>query len=141
MKILIIEDEEGIVEFIRDGLKSEGYQVDFTLTGEEGLLKARENCYDLILIDLILPDLHGAEICKKLAEEENPAARIVLTAKHELKTKLEAFQNGVDDYVTKPFSFEELLLRVKAVLKRRKQDKNSGNSSNHSLIKIDNRGK
>ncbi len=137
MKILIIEDEEGIVEFIKDGLKSEGFNVDFALTGSEGLSLARENCYDLILIDLLLPDVHGLEICKTLVNENNPASRIVLTAKNNLELKLEAFRDGVDDYITKPFSFEELLARIKAILKRRNKQLNSSASREHSRLKLD----
>ncbi|TES96896.1 response regulator transcription factor [Patescibacteria group bacterium] len=136
MKILIIEDEEGIVEFIKEGLKSEGFQVDFATLGEEGLILARDNCYDLILIDLLLPDIHGLTICKKLAGEENPAARIVLTAKNELKMKLDAFKSEVDDYLTKPFSFEELLARMKTVLRRRGENREKTNESLHSRIEL-----
>jgi len=136
MKILIIEDEEGVIEFIKEGLKSEGFKVDFATLGEEGLILARENCYDLILIDLILPDLHGLDICKKLAEEENPAARVVLTAKNELKMKLDAFKSEVDDYLTKPFSFEELLARMKTVLRRRGENREKIGESLHPRIEL-----
>ncbi len=137
MKILIIEDEEGIVEFIKEGLKSEGFNVDFATLGEEGLILARGDKYDLILIDLMLPDIHGLTICEKLAEENNPAARLVLTAKDELKLKLKAFEYKIDDYITKPFSFEELLARIKAVLRRKKTEKKNVKKEEHSQIKLD----
>ncbi len=137
MKILIIEDEEDVVEFIKDGLRSEGFNVDFALTGSEGLSQARENCYDLILIDLLLPDIHGLELCKTLAKDGNSASRIVLTAKNDLKLKLEAFREGVDDYVVKPFSFEELLARIRAVLKRKSKQFVSQGRAEHSRLKLD----
>ncbi|MFC1652055.1 response regulator transcription factor, partial [Patescibacteria group bacterium] len=95
------------------------------------------NQYDLILIDLLLPDIHGLTICKKLAEENNPASRLVLTAKSDLKLKLEAFKNDVDDYLTKPFSFEELLARIKTIMRRKGQNKKSSDKSKHSRIKLD----
>ncbi len=119
MRILIVEDEQKVSDFIRRGLKEEGYAVDAAFDGEQGLFLASTNPYDLILLDLMLPKLDGLTLCRKLRrEEKNQTPVIMLTAKDEVRDKVKGLDSGADDYLTKPFSFEELLARIRAVLRK-----------------------
>ncbi len=115
--ILVVEDDERIVSFIRRGLEAEGYLVDVAQDGHEGVQKGMDT-YDLILLDLLLPDQSGHEVCKTLRREQVQTPILMLTAKDALEDKLSGFDHGADDYLTKPFVFEELLARIKALLKR-----------------------
>ena len=121
MRILVIEDERKIAQFIRRGLKEEGYAVDVASDGEEGHFLSTTNDYDIIILDLMLPKMDGMILCKKLREEKNPVSIIMLTAKDEVEDKIRGLDTGADDYLTKPFAFEELLARIRAAL--RKKDK------------------
>lgn len=118
MRILVIEDEKKIADFIKRGLKEEGYAVDAAFDGENGLFMAKTNEYDLIILDLMLPKMNGIAVCRKLREEKNPAPVIMLTAKDTVKDKVAGLDSGADDYLTKPFAFEELLARVRAILRK-----------------------
>lgn len=119
-KILIIEDEKDIVELLFYNLKKEGFEVDFAYNGEEGLTKIRNNTYNLILLDIMLPGIGGFELCKTL--RENPKTShipiIMLTARTLESDKVLGLELGADDYITKPFSFRELIARIKAILRR-----------------------
>jgi heavy metal response regulator len=119
MRILIIEDEKKIADFIKRGLKEEGYAVDSAYDGESGLFMAKTNEYDLILLDLMLPKMDGVAVCRGLREEKNPAPVIMLTAKDAVRDKVAGLDAGADDYLTKPFAFEELLARVRAILRKK----------------------
>ena len=118
MRILVVEDEKKIANFIRRGLREEGYAVDAAYDGEEGLFLARTNDYDLVLLDLMLPKLDGLTLCKKLKEAKVKARVIMLTAKETVKDKVLGLDSGADDYLTKPFAFEELLARIRAILRK-----------------------
>lgn len=118
MHILVIEDDERISTFIKRGLEGEGYLVDIAQGGQEGLQKGLTP-YDLIILDLLLPDLNGHEVCQALRREQVQTPILILTAKDALEDKLSGFDHGADDYLTKPFAFEELLARIKALLRRR----------------------
>ena len=120
MRILVVEDEKKIADFIKRGLKEEGYAVDVAYDGEEGLFLANTNDYDLVLLDLMLPKIDGLTLCKKLKASEVSTPVIMLTAKDTVKDKVAGLDSGADDYLTKPFAFEELLARIRAIL--RKQD-------------------
>lgn len=116
-RILIIEDEKSIAELERDYLEINGYSVDIVLTGDEGLRKALDQPYDLILLDLMLPNMDGFEICKRLrAEKDIPI--IMVSAKKEDYDKVRGLGLGADDYLVKPFSPNEMIARVKAHLSR-----------------------
>jgi DNA-binding response OmpR family regulator len=116
-RILIIEDEKSIAELERDYLEINGYSVDIVLTGDEGLRKALDQPYDLILLDLMLPNIDGFEICKRLrAEKDIPI--IMVSAKKEDYDKVRGLGLGADDYLVKPFSPNEMIARVKAHLSR-----------------------
>ncbi len=119
MRILVIEDEKKIADFIKRGLKEEGYAVDVAHDGEEGHFLAKANDYDLILLDLMLPKMDGLSVCKKLKEGRSLTPIIMLTAKGEVKDKVAGLDSGADDYLTKPFAFEELLARVRAILRKK----------------------
>ena len=117
MKLLLIEDEPKIGYSLEKGLKEEGFQVKLIQNGLDALDEISK-FYDLAIIDIMLPEVSGLEISQKL-KAENPQTKIIfLTSKSTLEDKLEGFNLGADDYITKPFAFEELLVRIKAVLKR-----------------------
>ena len=118
MRILIVEDEKKISDFIRRGLKEEGYAVDTACDGEEGLFLANTNDYDLILLDLMLPKIDGLTLCRKLKKDGVKSPVIMLTAKDTIKDKVAGLDSGADDYLIKPFAFEELLARIRAILRK-----------------------
>jgi DNA-binding response OmpR family regulator len=121
MKLLIIEDDLKILKSLEIGLKNEKYEVTGVSKGDEALDEITK-FYDLALLDIMLPGVNGIEIAIKL-KKINPQTKIIfLTSKQTLEDKLKGFEIGADDYITKPFSFEELLARIKAVLKRDTQD-------------------
>ena len=126
MRILLVEDDKKISNFIKRGLKEEAYAVDAAFDGEEGHFLATTNDYDLILLDLMIPKMDGTALCKKLREEKVEVPVIMLTAKDDLKDKINGLDSGANDYLTKPFAFEELLARVRAQLR-----KNSEQSPTH----------
>ncbi|MFA6141900.1 MAG: response regulator transcription factor [Candidatus Omnitrophota bacterium] len=119
MRILVIEDEKKIADFIKRGLKEEGYAVDTAYDGEQGQFLAKTNSYDLILLDLMLPKIDGITLCKNLKKEEIHVPIIMLTAKDTVEDKVAGLDAGADDYITKPFVFEELLARVRAILRKK----------------------
>jgi len=119
MRILVVEDEKKIADFIKRGLKEEGYAVDSAYDGEQGLFLSKTNEYDLILLDLMLPKLDGQSLFKEIRKEKISSPVIMLTAKDAVKDKVAGLDMGADDYVTKPFAFEELLARIRAVLRKK----------------------
>ncbi len=122
MRILIIEDEPSLVEVIEDRLKKEKYLIDTSYDGEEGLSLALLGIYDLIILDVMLPNLNGFDILKRIRNNKLDTKVILLTAKSLLEDKLTGFENGANDYLTKPFHIEELIARVNVQLKN--TDKN-----------------
>lgn len=120
MKILVVEDEYKIANSIKRGLELEAHVVDVAYDGIEGYDLASSESYDVIVLDLMLPGMDGMEICKKLRQEKNYTPVLILTAKGELGDKIEGFRAGADDYLVKPFAFEELLARIKAISRRPK---------------------
>ncbi|MBK6626408.1 MAG: response regulator transcription factor [Flavobacteriales bacterium] len=117
-RILIVEDEPDVLQFIRQGLEEHGFTVDFAYDGECGKKLALSRNYDLIVLDLIIPQLNGLELCRTLRERGLESKVLMLTALGTLDDKLEGFEAGADDYLIKPFEFPELLARVNALLKR-----------------------
>ena len=118
-KILVVEDEPEMQKGLKDNLKFEGYDVDVAGDGEKGLKKILEGKYDLVLLDVMLPEMSGFDVCKNAREEGIRTPIIMLTAKGEEIDKVLGLELGADDYITKPFSLRELLARVKAVLRRK----------------------
>lgn len=122
MRILIIEDEHKIANSIRKGLEQESYAVDVTYTGNDGYDLASTEEYDLIVLDRLLPGMDGLNICKKLREIQIHTPILLLTAKGQINDKVEGLDAGADDYLVKPFAFEELLARIRALTRRPKNN-------------------
>ena len=120
MKILVVEDEHRIANTIKEGLEQERYTVDVAYDGESGYDLASTEDYDVIILDLMLPKIDGLEICRKLRQEHIHVPVLMLTAKGQIQDKIKGFDFGADDYLTKPFSFEELLARLRALSRRPK---------------------
>ena len=128
MRILIVEDEIRLAELVSDRLKKEKYTVDVSNDGEEGMYNALTDIYDLIILDIMLPNVSGIEILKSIRKNNIKAKVIMLTAKGELDDKLLGFENGADDYLTKPFHIDELIARVNVQLRK--------NSNNTNIIEF-----
>src|SRR5271157_1562879 len=118
MRLLVIEDERKVADFVARGLRAERFAVDVAYDGDSGWNMASVCDYDLVILDLMLPGLGGAEILRRLRHAKKEAAVLILTARDSTEQKVEHFEAGADDYLTKPFAFAELLVRVKALLRR-----------------------
>ena len=118
--ILIVEDEQNLARFIELELKHEDYNVDIEYDGRTGLDKALNKSYDLIILDLMLPNINGLEICRQIRQEQSTPI-IIITAKGETYDKVAGLDYGADDYIVKPFDIEELLARIRAILRRQPQ--------------------
>jgi heavy metal response regulator len=118
MRILLVEDETNVAAFIKKGLEEEFYTVDVAADGSEGLLMATTNEFDLMIVDVMLPELSGIELCKRLREKSIKTPLLLLTAIGSVESKVEGLESGADDYLTKPFAFSELLARIKALMRR-----------------------
>lgn len=116
-RILVIEDEERIRQFLQRGLSFEGYRVDMAADGQTGLDTARMNPPDLVLLDLMLPGIDGLEVCRRLREGSDVPI-LMLTAKETIEDRVTGLDAGADDYLVKPFAFDELVARVRALLRR-----------------------
>lgn len=117
VKILVIEDEKKIARMVQDHLEQEGYRVTVSAAGEKGLELARQGAFHLVVLDLMLPDMNGLEVCKQLRRESEVPV-IMLTARSQEVDRVVGLEVGADDYITKPFSLAELSARIKAVLRR-----------------------
>jgi len=118
MQILIVEDDKKIANILRKGLLEENYSADIARDGEEALEKIYINTYDFIILDLMIPKIDGLTVCKKIRSENTAIPILVLTAKDAVSDKITSLDAGADDYVTKPFSFAEMLARIRALLRR-----------------------
>jgi DNA-binding response OmpR family regulator len=136
-KILIVEDEEAILMALEDNLRLEGYEVQSAIDGEKGFSLARENGFDLIILDIMLPRMDGFEVCKQLRQAGIMTPILMLTAKSQEIDKVLGLELGADDYVTKPFSPRELLARVKALLRRAKLVQKAIDSYTFSDVEVD----
>jgi DNA-binding response OmpR family regulator len=119
MRILLVEDEEGVANFIKKGLVEEHYAVDLAVDGEEGKSLVLANQYDLIILDIMIPGINGIELCREIRQKKIQTPILMLTAKDSVKDKVAGLDSGADDYLTKPFSFEEFIARIRALLRRR----------------------
>ena len=118
IRILLVEDDPRIVGFVRRGLEAEGFAVDVAENGRDALAQALATDYPLIVLDRVLPDVDGLEICRALRREGRTSLILVLTARETLQDKVDGLRGGADDYLTKPFAFDELLVRMEALLRR-----------------------
>ena len=135
-KIFIIEDEPSIIKLVQHNLEKNGFLVSSSLNGNDGLKELKKFQPDLLLLDWMLPDLSGIEICKNIRKDNSfkNLPVIMLTAKGEEEDKIKGLDSGVDDYLTKPFSFNELMARIKAVLRRSKPNTVSDNLEFEDLV-------
>lgn len=122
MRILLVEDEKKIASFIKRGLKEEHYVVDIAPNGEEALFLTEVNLYDLIILDIMLPGKDGISICQELRNKGIDVPILMLTAKDKIGERVLGLDSGADDYLTKPFSFDEFLARIRALLRRKRRD-------------------
>ena len=123
MRILVVEDEKKVADFIQKGLEEEHYAVDAAYDGETGLYLTEINDYDLIVLDLMIPKIDGWEVLKRVRAKKNNVPILILTAKDAVDDIVKGLDSGCDDYLTKPFAFAEFLARVRALLRREKVDK------------------
>lgn len=121
MRILVVEDEHLIANSIKKGLEQERFAVDIAFTGDEGFDLASSEEYDAIILDLMLPGMDGITICQELRKKKIHTPILILTARGQIQDKVQGLDSGADDYLTKPFSFEELLARIRALIRRPKQ--------------------
>ncbi|MFQ6044499.1 MAG: heavy metal response regulator transcription factor [Candidatus Poribacteria bacterium] len=122
MYILIVEDEKKVAGFLKKGLQEERYTVDVAYDGEDALILAEMNQYDLIILDIMLPKRDGMEVLNQLRAQRISTPILMLTAKDSLQDKVQGLDSGADDYLTKPFAFAELLARIRALLRRGKPE-------------------
>lgn len=118
MKVLVVEDEPGVARFIQQGLTEEGYVVDVARDGQEGLDLALAIAYDVIVLDIMLPKMSGLEMLRDIRDRRVDSPVLLLTARQEVKDRVLGLDSGADDYLVKPFSFQELLARLRALLRR-----------------------
>lgn len=118
MRILIVEDNQKIAQSLKKGLKQEAFAIDLAPEGEYAFDMAMTEDYDLIILDLMLPKMSGTQVCQKLRSKGKTTPILMLTAKSQTEDKIKGLNCGADDYLSKPFSFEELLARIKAILRR-----------------------
>lgn len=121
MKLLLVEDESKVASFISKGLEEEGYTVDCAYDGKKGLELLRESSYDAVLLDLMLPEVDGLEVLRTMRSQGLDTPVLIITAKSSKEDVVRGLDSGSDDYLTKPFSFEELLARIRALLRRSKK--------------------
>lgn len=125
MRILVVEDEKKVASFIKKGLEEQSYAVDTAFDGLEGEKLTSQNAYDAIILDVLLPKQDGITTCQKMRLKGIDTPVLMLTALSETDDKVRGLDSGADDYLTKPFRFEELLARVRALLRRKSQDKSA----------------
>jgi two-component system response regulator MprA len=134
--VLVIDDEENIIELIKLGLKYEGFQVESAFDGPDGLAAAQRIDPDLIILDLMLPGMDGLEVCRQL--RMNPTTRdipvLMLTAKDEVQDRVTGLETGADDYLAKPFSFEEFVARIRAILRRQRRSRAEEADATHGQL-------
>jgi len=136
MRLLIVEDEVEILNFLKKSLESECYVVDIAKDGERGSYLARTNEYDLIILDNIMPKKTGLEVCEDIRRDGKNTPILILSVKSEITTKVDLFNAGADDYLTKPFSVDELLARIKALLRRPKQIESEVLQTNDLILDV-----
>ncbi len=118
MRILLVEDDDKIAEFVKKGLKSSGFAVDIASTGTQGFSMAFDEPYDTLIVDIMLPEMDGKSLIRKIRKQGNNTPIIVLSARDRVDDRVQGLEAGADDYLTKPFAFSELLARVQALIRR-----------------------
>lgn len=118
MNILVVEDDDGIAEFVIKGLRAEGFNIERAPTGEDGYSLAKERDFDAIILDVMLPGMSGREVCRQLREDGSRVPILMVTALDSTQDVVRGLRFGADEYITKPFAFEELIARLEAVMRR-----------------------
>ncbi|QHG17287.1 response regulator transcription factor [Nostoc sp. ATCC 53789] len=136
MNVLFVEDEAKIANFVRAGLKEQGFVVDYCDNGDEGYLRALENEYDVLILDIMVPGKDGLSILKLLRRQGRNAPVILLTARNELDDRLAGLNLGADDYIAKPFFVEELAARIHAVVRRSVSDVSDGLRLRQNILSV-----
>lgn len=137
MKFLIIEDEPKVVAFLKKGLEEQGYEVDIAYDGLIGERLAMKKEYDLILLDIIIPNINGLQLCRKIRDKNEQVPILMLTALGTTDDKIDGFDAGADDYLVKPFEFKELLARIKALTKRSSRVVHSSSKLRFADLELD----
>ena len=137
MRILIVEDEKKVSSFIKKGMEEEYYTVDTAFDGKEGLRLASSEEYDLIIMDVMLPNLDGNTVTSELRKRNINTPVLMLTVNDSIKDKVKGLDSGADDYLTKPFAFEELLARVRALLRRNEKSKSTKISAGDIVLDLE----
>ncbi|MCA2407602.1 response regulator transcription factor [Rhizobium leguminosarum bv. viciae 248] len=119
MRVLIVEDDRRISSFLRRGLEAEGYHVQLAEDGRDGLERIRHETVDLVILDRMIPYVDGLEVCRIIRQERRSVLVLMLTAKESIRDRVDGLQSGADDYLTKPFAFDELIARIEALRRRR----------------------
>lgn len=135
-KLLVVDDDDEIRELLEFDLSHSGYSVDTACDGMEGLNKAVSGLYDLILLDVMMPKMNGFDVCKNLRKVKPDIPVLLLTAKGTIGDKTQGFDCGADDYLVKPFDIQEVLLRVKALLRRNSDDSKNDSSLKQEILKM-----
>lgn len=138
MRVLIIEDSHNLASTVAEALQKEHYQVDIASDGQQGYDYASTGIYDAAILDLMLPKMNGYEVLKKLRDNKNHIPVLILSAKSELDDKVLAFEYGTDDYLTKPFEVQELLVRIRAISRRKGEIENNILSCGNLLLNLSN---
>lgn len=136
-RILLVEDESNVVSFINKGLAEEGYEVSVAMDGKTGLKMALENTFDVIILDIMLPEINGLEVCKAIRKQDKRTPILFLTALGTAENVVLGFETGADDYLVKPFKFIELLARIKNLLRRQDKQSEHIHRGSEELFSID----
>lgn len=134
MKILVIEDDKKILSFLKKGFKEHGFAVDCAQDGKDGYFLAKDQKYDCIVLDIMLPALNGYDLIQRLRSENNKTPVIFLTAKDSVQDRVKGLELGGDDYMIKPFAFSELLARVRAIMRREKEQDSTSFSAGDLVV-------
>jgi two-component system, OmpR family, copper resistance phosphate regulon response regulator CusR len=137
MKILLVEDEPGVVEYLKKGLREQGYEVDAAFDGHAGERLALAGNYDIMLLDVVLPGINGYELCRRIRDKNQKVPVIMLTALGATDDKITGFDCGADDYMVKPFEFKELIARIKVLTRRASGVMQSGNNLKVADLSLD----
>ncbi len=135
-RLLIVDDDKEIREFLKVDLQMSGYAVDTAIDGQEGLSMALKNAYDMILLDVMMPKMDGFEVCKNIRKVNKEIPILLLTAKGAIEDKITGFETGADDYLVKPFDIQELLVRVRALLRRNNKPETETEITDAGEIKL-----
>ncbi|GAB1576125.1 response regulator transcription factor [Bordetella petrii] len=136
-KVLLVEDDPRIISFLQRGLQAEGYSVDVSRDGQHGYETARDGDFDLIILDRMLPRLEGVEVCARLRADGCRSLILMLTAKAELQDRIVGLKQGADDYLSKPFAFDELVARLQALLRRRQESRGAAAALSVGDLRLD----